>query len=161
MVTINTHHYLYLVCHYVVIFRSSEGNTEVQFDPDEFLVTMETMLRKYDLFIQLLLSFLLLEKLSNTTIEEENSEDDLSEEEEEEEEEMVEMIQQMDEELSHSAIDRLNEGVMTNENLQPVDIDFNLVQNLLESYSGQEGLSGPASNILSTLGIELPQKDIT
>ena len=110
--------------------------------------------------IIIILSFLLLEKLNNTTIEEENSEDDSSEEEEEEEE-MVEMIQQMDEELSHSANDGLNDGVMTNEgtNLQPVDIDFNLVHNLLESYSGQEGLSGPASNILNTLGIQLPQKD--
>ena len=39
----------------------------------------------------------------------------------------------------------------------PVDIDFNLVQSLLESYSSQEGRAGPATNILQTLGINFPR----
>ena len=40
----------------------------------------------------------------------------------------------------------------------PVDVDFNLVKNLLESYTSQEGGAGPASNLLHSLGINLPQE---
>ena len=43
--------------------------------------------------------------------------------------------------------------------LQPVDVDFNLVKNLLESYSSQEGVAGPASNILQSLGIHIPEQE--
>ncbi|XP_042042511.1 protein ecdysoneless homolog isoform X2 [Salvia splendens] len=42
------------------------------------------------------------------------------------------------------------------EELTPVDVDFNLVKNFLESYSSQEGLSGPASNLLGLMGLRLP-----
>lgn len=38
----------------------------------------------------------------------------------------------------------------------PVDVDMNLVKNLLDSYSSQEGLSGPASNLLGLMGLRLP-----
>uniref|UniRef100_A0A4W3GL82 Ecdysoneless homolog (Drosophila) n=1 Tax=Callorhinchus milii TaxID=7868 RepID=A0A4W3GL82_CALMI len=38
----------------------------------------------------------------------------------------------------------------------PVDVDLNLVQNLLQSYSSQTGLAGPASNILQSMGVRLP-----
>ncbi|KZV49782.1 hypothetical protein F511_07333 [Dorcoceras hygrometricum] len=38
----------------------------------------------------------------------------------------------------------------------PVDVDFNLVKNLLESVSSQEGLPGPASNLLGLMGVKLP-----
>ncbi|XP_058043321.1 protein ecdysoneless homolog [Ahaetulla prasina] len=38
----------------------------------------------------------------------------------------------------------------------PVDIDVNLVTNLLESYHAQVGLAGPASNILQSMGVHLP-----
>ncbi len=44
------------------------------------------------------------------------------------------------------------------ENLQPVDVDFNLVKNLLDSYSSQGGGAGPASNILSSLGVHVPEQ---
>ncbi|KFQ25975.1 Protein SGT1, partial [Mesitornis unicolor] len=40
--------------------------------------------------------------------------------------------------------------------LTPVDVDMNLVANLLESYSAQSGLAGPASNILQSMGVCLP-----
>ncbi|XP_070833682.1 protein ecdysoneless homolog [Chaetodon trifascialis] len=42
------------------------------------------------------------------------------------------------------------------EEIQPLDIDLNLVTNLLESLSCQAGLAGPASNLLQSLGIHLP-----
>ncbi|XP_037997399.1 protein ecdysoneless homolog [Motacilla alba alba] len=41
--------------------------------------------------------------------------------------------------------------------LAPVDVDMNLVANLLESYSAQAGLAGPTSNILQSLGLDLPE----
>lgn len=42
------------------------------------------------------------------------------------------------------------------EQIQPLDVDLNLVTNLLESLSCQAGLAGPASNLLQSLGIHLP-----
>ncbi|XP_030643356.1 protein ecdysoneless homolog [Chanos chanos] len=42
------------------------------------------------------------------------------------------------------------------EEIQPLDVDLNLVTNLLESLSSQAGLSGPASNLLQSMGIHLP-----
>ncbi|KAG8373445.1 hypothetical protein BUALT_Bualt11G0025000 [Buddleja alternifolia] len=39
----------------------------------------------------------------------------------------------------------------------PVDVDLNLVKNFLDSYSSQEGLSGPASNLLGLMGLKLPE----
>ena len=39
---------------------------------------------------------------------------------------------------------------------RPVDVDFNLVKNMLASYSSQAGLAGPASNLLGLMGVQLP-----
>ncbi|XP_027716370.1 protein ecdysoneless homolog [Vombatus ursinus] len=40
--------------------------------------------------------------------------------------------------------------------LEPVDVDLNLVSNILESYHSQAGLAGPASNLLQSMGVQLP-----
>ncbi|XP_072280352.1 protein ecdysoneless homolog [Pyxicephalus adspersus] len=40
--------------------------------------------------------------------------------------------------------------------LAPVDVDLNLVTNILESFSSQSGLAGPASNLLQSMGVHLP-----
>ncbi|KAJ7514822.1 hypothetical protein O6H91_23G061000 [Diphasiastrum complanatum] len=42
------------------------------------------------------------------------------------------------------------------ENLGPVDVNFNLVKNMLESYASQHGMPGPASNLLGAMGLQLP-----
>lgn len=39
----------------------------------------------------------------------------------------------------------------------PVDVDVNLVKSFLDSFSSQEGLPGPASNLLGLMGLQLPQ----
>ncbi|AWP13815.1 putative protein SGT1 [Scophthalmus maximus] len=44
----------------------------------------------------------------------------------------------------------------TEEDIQPLDVDLNLISNLLESLSCQDGLAGPASNLLQSLGLHLP-----
>ncbi|XP_026434676.1 protein ecdysoneless homolog [Papaver somniferum] len=43
------------------------------------------------------------------------------------------------------------------EELTPVDVDVNLVKSLLDSFSSQQGLPGPASNLLGLMGLQLPQ----
>ncbi|XP_060789345.1 protein ecdysoneless homolog isoform X2 [Neoarius graeffei] len=52
--------------------------------------------------------------------------------------------------------DAAGTSVQTEDDLQPLDIDVNLVTNLLESLSSQAGLAGPASNLLHSLGLHLP-----
>ncbi|KAK6923274.1 Ecd family [Dillenia turbinata] len=44
-----------------------------------------------------------------------------------------------------------------NEELTPVDVDVNLVKSLLDSFSSQQGLPGPASNLLGLMGLQLPE----
>ncbi|CAK6436406.1 unnamed protein product [Pipistrellus nathusii] len=83
---------------------------------------------------------------------------------------------QMDRELAHTSIgksfatQKQMESVVqaTNSNsdeddsgaggpvMTPVDVDLNLVSNILESYSSQAGLAGPASNLLQSMGVQLP-----
>ena len=40
--------------------------------------------------------------------------------------------------------------------MRPVDLDLNLVKDLLASYSSQQGLAGPVSNLLGSMGLTLP-----
>ncbi|KAG9440693.1 hypothetical protein H6P81_020858 [Aristolochia fimbriata] len=43
------------------------------------------------------------------------------------------------------------------EDFSPVDVDVNLVKSLLDSFSSQQGLPGPASNLLGLMGLQLPE----
>ncbi|KAH7688174.1 Ecd family protein [Dioscorea alata] len=45
------------------------------------------------------------------------------------------------------------------EELTPVDVDVNLVQSFLDSFASQQGLPGPASNLLGLMGLKVPQQD--
>ncbi|KAI3938165.1 hypothetical protein MKW98_018721 [Papaver atlanticum] len=45
------------------------------------------------------------------------------------------------------------------EELTPVDVDVNLVKSLLDSFSSQQGLPGPASNLLGLMGLQLHQPE--
>ena len=88
------------------------------------------------------------------------------EEEGEEVEEMVELLQQMDSELSHTEVGktfqqhvRAEEATVADGDEEtPVDIDLNLVESLVQSYSSQlaVGEAGPASNLLHSMGLHLP-----
>lgn len=44
-------------------------------------------------------------------------------------------------------------------NYRPVDVDLTALKNILESYSSQEGLPGPAGNLLSAMGISVPRDE--
>lgn len=48
---------------------------------------------------------------------------------------------------------------MDDEGFTPVDVDLNLVKSFLGSFSSQEGLPGPASNLLGLMGLQLPHDD--
>jgi len=41
----------------------------------------------------------------------------------------------------------------------PLDIDLTIVQNILESFSTRPGFAGPATNILNSMGISLPDPE--
>lgn len=43
------------------------------------------------------------------------------------------------------------------DDFRPVNIDVNVVKNLMESYGSQQGVPGPASNILGSMGLHLPR----
>ncbi|OAQ93119.1 SGT1-like protein [Purpureocillium lilacinum] len=40
-----------------------------------------------------------------------------------------------------------------------IDVDYNLARNLLESFKGQAGASGPAGNIMGLMGLQLPRDE--
>ncbi|XP_053442115.1 protein ecdysoneless homolog isoform X2 [Nycticebus coucang] len=83
---------------------------------------------------------------------------------------------QMDQELAHTSIGKSfitqkqvepvsqtmsnssdeEDSVAGESVMAPVDVDLNLVSNILESYSSQAGLAGPASNLLQSMGVQLP-----
>lgn len=45
------------------------------------------------------------------------------------------------------------------EDFSPVDVDVNLVKSFLDSFSSQQGLPGPASNLLGLMGVQFPKDD--
>lgn len=48
------------------------------------------------------------------------------------------------------------EGQST-EALEPVNLDLNLVNSLMQSVASQQGFAGPGTNLASLLGLRLPQ----
>lgn len=50
-------------------------------------------------------------------------------------------------------------GAEGEQELLPVDVDMNLVKSLIQSYTSQQGLPGPASNLAGLLGFQLPDAD--
>ena len=57
-------------------------------------------------------------------------------------------------EASKAAADDIDD---LDDDFEPVNVDLNLVQNMLESYKSQDGMSGPASNIMGSMGVKIPQ----
>lgn len=106
------------------------------------------------------------------------SDDDIIEEEEggSESEELKDLMEEMDRELANTTLrdsfsrpaeegeedkeKSKREGSAGEEdgkeNLQPLDIDYNLLSNLIDSYNESLGQATPSSNMLRTLGISLP-----
>jgi len=49
-----------------------------------------------------------------------------------------------------------SDAAATDSEMTPVDVDLNLVESILNSYSSQQGLPGPASNLLGLMGVKVP-----
>ncbi|XP_046659614.1 protein ecdysoneless [Homalodisca vitripennis] len=81
--------------------------------------------------------------------------------------ELKQYMDQMDRELSSTAVGKSFQKIQTSnkkemedsfsevENFEPVDIDLNALKNILESYQSQMGGAGPASNMLGPMGVRL------
>jgi hypothetical protein len=102
-----------------------------------------------------------------------DSDDELDHEVEDDEERIMrEAMAEMDAELTGSTLDRTFTRVAEADGEtkyrtdqapledKPLDLDFNLLSNLLESMASQEGLAGPVSNILSELATSSPGKRV-
>lgn len=75
----------------------------------------------------------------------------------EQEKDLTRMMQEMDLEVgSHEKIGASFARHDDEDENAPVDVSLNLVKNVLESYKSQQGLPGPAGNILGQFGIVLP-----
>ena len=88
---------------------------------------------------------------------------------------MVDVMAEMDKQLAHTELGRSfapppvlgdlggskEQGgeERDKEDLLPLDMDFNLMSNLLESNAAQCGEAGPSSNILHTMGIRLTPEE--
>ena len=134
---------------------------DIQFDPEGFMKSLDRFFMKP------------FNKVENEAISDDESDDSYNSNASDDEI-IREYSCAMDEELSSSNVGKSfvkaknadfqpssNKGESpaetTDNTMKPVDIDLNLVQNFLESYSLQEGLPGPVSNILSSMGITLPE----
>ena len=89
---------------------------------------------------------------------------------------MLDIMSEMDRQLAHTEVGKsfappphLTESAggkeeakqeADGEEILPLDVDFNLMSNLLESYAAQCGEAGPSSNILHTMGIRLTPEEI-
>lgn len=88
---------------------------------------------------------------------------------------MLDIMSEMDRQLAHTEVGKsfappplLTDSVGgkeedkeegDREDVLPLDVDFNLMSNLLESYAAQCGEAGPSSNILHTMGIRLAPEE--
>lgn len=99
-----------------------------------------------------------LETADETDSETNDEEEEESELSEGEREEMEETMKQMDKELSETTVGQSFQNISGEDSLQPVDVDFNLVHNLLDCYKEQTGEATPTSNILQTLGLSFSNK---
>ncbi|OAD78580.1 SGT1 transcription factor [Phycomyces blakesleeanus NRRL 1555(-)] len=75
-------------------------------------------------------------------------------------EDMDELMREMDKEISghekiNASFEKSKQDIEEDED-SPVDIQLNLVKNVLESFKSQQGLPGPAGNILRQFGVVLP-----
>lgn len=74
-------------------------------------------------------------------------------------EDMLNVMEEMDQEISsHKKIDASFEKIVEDKDA-PVNVELNLVKNILESFKSQQGLPGPAGNMLNQFGIVLPRDE--
>lgn len=149
---------------------------DVNFDVDRFFNDMESVMRRQDVA-----SDVDMEQSSSSDMEFDES-DDSDIEEDEAATFMDSYSDALNEELKTTTLKKsfvraneqpsndkvsneMQEGTSNatedmEEEFTPVDVDVNLVKNFLDSFSFQQGLPGPASNLLGLMGVQLPQDEV-
>ncbi|XP_047179855.1 protein ecdysoneless homolog [Vigna umbellata] len=147
-----------------------DRNMEVDIDVDQFIKDMGSIMKYSD------------NEAANGNIEEgsssdpdfDDSESDVGELGEDDDDTFLRSYSDaMNEELKATTLQksfvRANEQIPENQgtsnasehnmddDFSPVDVDVNLVKSILDSLSSQQGLPGPASNLLGLMGVQLPQ----
>ena len=93
----------------------------------------------------------------------EAAEDDEDDEEEDEEEEGEGRDEEDEEEgvsdIAAAMDEELDAGMKGGKKFDPVELDMDVVSNLLSSYEAQDGNAGPVSNMLRSMGINLPDNE--
>jgi hypothetical protein len=69
---------------------------------------------------------------------------------------MEELMAAMDNELSTSEVAK---DISLGNSMSRAEVDAQLVKNILESFSAQQGLAGPTSSIISSLGLKFPKSN--
>lgn len=147
--------------------KKKQKGGNIEFNPDEFQSAMQNLLElvipedKWD---------------SNSDMSDYDNDDDLEKNLEDMalgngtngKSEFDEYMEEMDRELAKTTIGSSFEKRNATkacvddfddiEDFQPVDIDANTVKNMMESYKAQMGTSGPASNLLGSLGVRLDEQ---
>ncbi|KAJ8037874.1 Protein ecdysoneless-like [Holothuria leucospilota] len=167
--------------HEGVEFPKGQLLDSVNFDPAKFTKAIEDILRYESEEGEEVSCGSLSDHFFEEDLEDETEEDEAKEGEDEE---IKELMNEMDRQLfatevgkSFERSDQTAEGEITEEedsiphsepaendsiceeekdDYRPVEVDVNLLKNILESYSSQQGLAGPASTILHSMGVRLP-----
>uniref|UniRef100_A0A8D3DAS4 Ecdysoneless homolog (Drosophila) n=1 Tax=Scophthalmus maximus TaxID=52904 RepID=A0A8D3DAS4_SCOMX len=148
----------------------SSSTHPFSFEPDSMAAAVDRLLGSKE------------EELDSDDLDDDDEDDDDEEEVEEEEEEEERQpgpsvhgemngtetleslriyMDQMDQELMGTNVGKsfhqsnYNKADLDSGSPHPLDVDLNLISNLLESLSCQDGLAGPASNLLQSLGLHL------
>uniref|UniRef100_A0A7N0TTW0 Protein ecdysoneless homolog n=1 Tax=Kalanchoe fedtschenkoi TaxID=63787 RepID=A0A7N0TTW0_KALFE len=141
---------------------------EVDFDVDRFMKDMESVMGNSASNPQDDA-----EDDSSSDIDFDDSDEEIAEDKEGEDSFMQSYADALDEELKKSTLEKSfiradqdpeisNKATSSNQtedmdvDFTPVDVDVNLVKSILDSISSQQGLPGPASNLLELMGIQLP-----
>ncbi|KAH9365739.1 hypothetical protein HPB48_009600 [Haemaphysalis longicornis] len=69
------------------------------------------------------------------------------------------LAESFDDDLDSDDDDNVAAAAGNDADYRPVDVDLTALKNILESYSSQEGLPGPAGNLLSAMGISVPRDE--
>ena len=128
-----------------------KNNGEINFDTKEFEKAMAKM-KDNDNFSDM------------DSSDEEGIDDglDLGKDDEDADPEWNSYTNQLQEELQGSKVLRSNDNIELIESLDdlnsPINVDMDVLKNILESYSSQNGMPGPASTLLQSLGINISDK---
>lgn len=144
--------------------KSCSENGEINFDPNTFMVCVKNLLHCNDV-----------ENNSSSGCETDSFDDsDVDDDfvscfkDGQVENELSQLMDMMDSELKDSNVTKSFGGTKTSNKPggsstssidAPLDLDYNVIENFLESFASQDGLPGPVSTLMQNFGLRLPPDD--